>query len=107
MRQRPQDRFEHGVKVFAHILGQDHTLAGQHDSAPRNGASPTSTWQPGAIMLDTHALAIDPSAPAGVYVLQVGLYDAGTGERLPLLDDQLQYRDTRVLLSKLRVEVDD
>ena len=89
--------------VFTHILGTDHTIAGQHDSTPRNGATPTSTWQPNAIMLDTHTLVIDPHAPPGVYIVVVGLYHAETGKRLPLLDDQLQYRDTHVLLSKLRI----
>lgn len=93
--------------VFVHMLAEDSSLAAQHDGYPADGASPTSTWLPGATVVDTHGLAIDQDAPEGVYVLQVGLYDGWTGERLPLLDDQQQYRDTRVVLSKLRVAVVD
>jgi 4-amino-4-deoxy-L-arabinose transferase-like glycosyltransferase len=62
-------------KVFANILDL-RTLAkyASSDAMPVNWQSPTSTWEPGVIIEDTHILSVDPNAPPGIYELQVGLY---------------------------------
>jgi len=56
----------------------------QHDAPPAGGARPTTTWLPGEIVADDHALAVDPDA-RGPALVEVGLYDPVTLGRLPLL----------------------
>lgn len=74
-------------KVFVHLTSDsDHRVA-QHDSEPQNGVAPTSTWQPGQIVIDTYTLTIFPDAPPNVYRLLVGLYHSDTGQRLQLLQN--------------------
>jgi len=83
---------EHRYKVFTHILGSSHNPAsgtpvwGQQDNEPVSGTRPTSTWQPGEVIVDGYVLTLDPQAPAGDYTLEIGLYDPATGQRLPVLD---------------------
>jgi hypothetical protein len=69
--------------VFVHAIGPDGVLWGQHDSMPRDGAAPTSGWQPGAVISDTMRLELKADAPSGPgYSYPVGLYLWQTGERL-------------------------
>jgi hypothetical protein len=71
-------------KVFVHLIGQDGQRVAQHDADPQNGAVPTSRWQPGQRVVDSHPLDISPDTPPGAYHFQVGLYDSETGQRLPI-----------------------
>jgi hypothetical protein len=46
-------------------------------------------WRSGEYIEDSYTLAISPDAPAGPYVLHVGLYNAANDERQPaFLDGQ-------------------
>ncbi|MEW5957305.1 MAG: hypothetical protein AB1801_06255 [Chloroflexota bacterium] len=67
--------------VFVHLLDPAGSLVTQADSPPASGGYPTSLWDPGEIIVDTHPL---PALPPGRYILQVGLYRPDMGERLPL-----------------------
>jgi len=79
---------EKSYTAFVHLLGaqfnaaQNNFLWGQVDRIPREGAYPTAAWLPSEIVPDTYRVPIDPRAPAGVYKIEVGLYDAATGTRL-------------------------
>lgn len=91
-------------KVFVHLVGSDQTRVAQHDSDPKNGAAPTSSWQPNQPIIDEHSLALRPDAPAGAYQLVVGLYDGDTGQRLRLLqNDGQSVQADSVTLSSIRV----
>ncbi len=68
--------------VFVHALAANGTLVGQHDSPPANGFMPTTQWEVGEIVKDIHYLASE----ANVSRIEVGLYDARSGERLKLED---------------------
>ena len=76
--------------VFVHLLGrtynagQGNVLWGQHDGQPAGGLRPVTGWQPGEVIEDTHCFRVDPTAPAGVYQIEVGLYDPANGQRLPV-----------------------
>lgn len=86
-------------KVFVQVLNPDGTLAFQRDSEPGAGLELTSEWQPGAVILDQHALLI-PDLPAGEgYTLILGLYDLNDASaRLPALDgDYLRLNSLRLL----------
>ena len=67
--------------VFVHV--SDDTLRGQSDGYPACGARPTSTWRRGDLIVDSHSVRIDPATPPGQYPLRVGLYDSGSGQRVP------------------------
>lgn len=69
-------------QVFTHLY--DGTMWGQHDSAPGCGLWPTTRWEPGRWVRDDHVLPIAADAPKGPIPLLVGMYDLGTGVRLPV-----------------------
>ena len=57
---------------------------------PCDGACPTNTWQPGAIIADRHSLELETSASPGPYRLAIGLYLLDSGERAAIVgrDDE-------------------
>ena len=71
--------------VFVHLLDGDQRVWAQHDAMPASGEAPTSGWVTGQVVPDAHILDIPADAPAGPYEIEVGLYDASTGVRAPLL----------------------
>jgi len=73
---------ERRYKVFVHLLDEASHVVGQHDSEPGGGALPTTLWEPGQVVRDNHGLPIHPATPPGSYRVEVGLYDAETGQRL-------------------------
>jgi len=90
---------ETSYTVFTHLLDADGQLWAQKDNPPVRGSYLTTEWRVGETVVDKYDIVIPPDAPAGQYELEVGLYDAATAQRLPLLDETGQRRDERVLLS--------
>jgi hypothetical protein len=92
--------------VFTHLLDADSRIWAQQDGIPVSGARPTTGWVPGEVIRDEVQLAVDPQAPPGDYVIEVGLYDAGDPAllRLAVLDEAGQPTDDKVLLAEVRVE---
>jgi hypothetical protein len=74
--------------VFVHLADNSGALVAQHDSQPRDGAYPTSVWDPGEVVADQHEVRLPVDLPEGDYQVVVGLYTADSGERLPVLDSQ-------------------
>lgn len=78
--------------AFLHLLGselntaQNNFLWGQIDRIPRDGAYPTTAWQPNQTVADPYRVPIAPNAPAGKYKIEVGMYEVATGARLKLSD---------------------
>ena len=75
--------------VFTHLLGGDnprtHTpLWGQRDSPPCSGGYPTTRWGIGETMAEDFLIVVDKDAPAGLYQIEVGLYELDGGARLTL-----------------------
>jgi mannosyltransferase len=69
--------------VFTHLLAADGRLVGQHDGLPAGGSRPTRGWLPGEVVTDMHVLEFREHY-AGQARLEVGLYEAGSLERVPL-----------------------
>ena len=90
---------ETSYTVFTHLLDANGQLWAQKDNPPVRGSYPTTDWKAGETIVDKYDIVIPPAAPAGQYELEVGLYDATTGERLPLWDRTGQKQGERVLLS--------
>ncbi len=78
-------------KVFTHLLGDvfnattGNFLWGQVDSEPAANTRPTTTWRGAEVIIDEYAIPLAADAPPGTYRIEIGLYDAASGERLPLL----------------------
>jgi len=89
--------------VFTHLIGTEGRIWAQKDDQPRGGNYPTSSWEPGQVVKDRYEMTLSSDTPAGEYQIELGLYLASTGDRLPILDDAGQVRDNRVLLGTMRV----
>ena len=89
--------------VFVHLLDGEGRFRGQDDRPPASGALPTTGWLPGEYVADEHQVRISAEAAPGPHLLEVGLYDPATGERLPLLDEQGKVIGDRVLLEETLV----
>lgn len=73
------------VSVF--LLGPEGVLRAQHDGYPAGGQRPTSTWQPGEIIFDAHAIALPGDLPPGTYHVGVKLYRWWDGSIVPAAGD--------------------
>ena len=85
--------------VFVHLIDASGAVRAQKDNAPRDGAYPTTLWQPGEFVSDAYTLVLPPDLPSGDYVLEVGMYVADTGARLSIAGD-----GDHIVLDKIRIE---
>jgi len=83
---RAEATAEMSYVAFAHLLDGAERIHAQSDRVPAAGARPTTGWLPGEIIRDIHTLTVAPDGPPGQYVLEVGMYDPASGERLCLPD---------------------
>ncbi|HSJ57232.1 MAG TPA: hypothetical protein VLC95_08620, partial [Anaerolineae bacterium] len=90
---------ERRYKVFLHVLDRHDQIVGQRDAEPGGGALLTTLWVPGEVIQDNYGIPIHPATPPGDYRVEVGLYDAETGQRLVTADGVSQ-----VWLDPLTVE---
>jgi hypothetical protein len=90
----PQDDYV----VFVHLLLPPDAVWAQRDAMPQTGAAPTSTWAAGQRVTDMVELVVPAEAPAGLYTVEIGLYDPDTGERL-----SVNFEDAGVRLGQVRV----
>jgi len=72
--------------VFVHLLDAQGKVVAQQDVLPEGGAFPTIGWPPGGVIADPHSIPLPKDVPPGSYRVEVGMYDASSGERLPVFD---------------------
>jgi hypothetical protein len=88
--------------VFTHLLGKDGNTWGQRDNIPVKGTYPTTSWVEGEVISDEYEIAVNPDAPSGEYQIEVGMYDAATGHRLPVFGkDGTRVPGDRILLDQI------
>jgi len=85
---RALGRIEKSYKVFTHLLDEEGRIQAQRDQVPGQGTRPTNTWLPGVVISDLYHIETTPSLPAGLYRLEVGMYDPASGRRLPVYDER-------------------
>lgn len=86
--------------AFVHLLDANGQSVAQSDHRPGGVYYPSSLWQPGALLADTHTIALPANLPPGTYTLRTGLYDKPSMQRLPIPgspDDSLELGPIRVL----------
>lgn len=71
----------HDYTVFLHVVDEEGKAWGGADAKPQGGALPTTKWQSGRVVTDTHSVQIDLAGPPEGYHLELGLYRAANGER--------------------------
>ncbi len=98
-----QQKTEADYTVFVHVVGPDGQILAQRDAPPDNGAYVTSRWAAGEVVADPIRVPLPPDLSDVVPVeVVVGLYRPDTGQRLPVLDDQGQPVDDKVVLGQMR-----
>jgi len=68
--------------VFTHLVDSEGTMLGQKDNQPVGGLLPTSVWRTNKVVRDKYEIPVG-EVEAGEYWVEVGMYDAGSGQRLP------------------------
>ena len=89
--------------VFTHLLDQEGRIWGQKDSVPGGGQLPTTSWVEREIIEDWYEIEVSRDAPAGEYVLEIGMYQWETGERLPVFDERGTPQGDRILLDRIQI----
>ncbi|MBI4302205.1 MAG: glycosyltransferase family 39 protein [Chloroflexi bacterium] len=72
--------------VFVHLVDKENQIRAQRDMIPLEGRYATLDWIKGEIIRDRYLIYIPDKAEAGVWELKVGMYNAASGERLPVVD---------------------
>jgi 4-amino-4-deoxy-L-arabinose transferase-like glycosyltransferase len=72
--------------IFVHLVDEEEFIVAQLDTMPGGGLSPTSQWPTGQVRVERYQATI----PTTVYTpnwgsWRVGLYDAATGQRAPVI----------------------
>lgn len=97
---------ERDYTVFAHIIEpRSFTIYAGSDAWPASGNAPTSAWQTGAIIEDTHTLSVNADTPPDIYELELGLYyqdAAGAFRRLRVVTADGGMADDYVYLTRVR-----
>ena len=69
--------------LFIHVINAGGQRVAQRDLPVRFADYPTSRWQPNELVIDTADFEL-PALPKGTYKLNIGLYDAASGQRMPI-----------------------
>jgi 4-amino-4-deoxy-L-arabinose transferase-like glycosyltransferase len=70
--------------VALHLVDEQANLVSQQDIEPMAGRYPTSWWDEGEQVIDEYRLPLPNSLQPGPYTLRIILYQAGSGQRLPV-----------------------
>ncbi len=85
--------------IFTQVRGVNDSLWAQLDSQPQ---PPTSAWTRDQVVTDIRILKLKPDTPAGVYDVEVGLYDARIYRLQIILPDGRRVENS-LKLSKIRI----
>lgn len=72
--------------VFVHLFDAAGQFVVGQDARPMNGLYGTQAWQSGEGVVDEHVLTLPGDLLPGEYRVNVGMYDAATQARLPVVD---------------------
>ncbi|MFN8454814.1 MAG: glycosyltransferase family 39 protein [Anaerolineae bacterium] len=97
---------ERSWSVFVHVVDGQGNIKAQQDQIPGEGQFPTTGWLPQEYLVDPYHVVIPADIPSGQYWLEIGLYDANDGNRLPVVDEGGQARDNRVVLERWPISVE-
>jgi hypothetical protein len=90
-------------EVQLRLLDESGQIIKTVDSRPRVGQSPTTTWQAGQVVVDSHELPLRSSLSPGTYYVQVSLKNTDTRQRLNIVAEDGHWLDDRLRLAGLKV----
>jgi hypothetical protein len=91
--------------VFVQLVGAANTtIVAQADGKPQDGFYPTNYWQPGETIIDRHTVPLPGDLPPGNYDLLLGFYEAGSGQRLQILDEAGVFKSDHLRLTGIPVQ---
>ncbi|MBN1582536.1 MAG: hypothetical protein JXA89_17640 [Anaerolineae bacterium] len=88
--------------VFTHLLDENQQIRGQKDNPPQNGSYPTTLWAREEVIVDEYEIVIQDGTPPGKHTIEIGMYDPGNLQRLPVFDPTGAIGD-RILLGEVIV----
>ncbi len=71
-------------KVFVHLVDANNRIVAQRDGDPVSDTRTTTTWRAGDSIADNYGIMIDAGTPPGEYTIEIGMYRADNGARLPI-----------------------
>jgi hypothetical protein len=80
-----EDTIADDLVVFVHVAGPQ-GLVGQDDAPLAHGRWPGAWWQPGVTLRESHQIHLSEPFDSSRHQVSLGLYQAGSGERLPVTD---------------------
>jgi len=96
-------QMDESYTVFTHLLDENNAIRGQSDSLPAAGEAPTTTWIEGEVITDPHEIVAHTQGHTGRHVIEVGMYELQSGQRLPVYDAQQNLVGDRILLHEIAV----
>jgi len=100
---RALEQMDTSYTVFTHLIDEDKRIWGQQDNPPQEGRHPTTLWIKGEVVTDRYSIVVNPDTPSGQYAIEIGLYNAEAAVRLPVLNEDGERVDDRVVLRKVWV----
>ncbi len=70
------------VKLFVHVIDEKGNRVAQRDTLPLDDKADTRFWKIGDGWQDVHSLPLPVGLPSGRYRVEIGIYDAATGQRI-------------------------
>jgi uncharacterized membrane protein len=98
---------ETSCTVFTHIMDERGTIKAQRDGLPVEGTRLTTHWRSGEIVIDPYEIMVGPEVAPGGYVIEVGMYQLESGQRLEVIGTDGQVLDNRVILQEIQVWNDE
>jgi hypothetical protein len=88
--------------VFVHVLDANEKVVTQRDQQPAAGRRPTTSWTRGDQLVDSYSIDLPSTLSPGTFEIEIGMYNANTGARLPVTRDG-QAAGDRIIISRIIV----
>ena len=98
-------RMDTSYTVFTHLIDEEGEIWGQKDNVPGEWTLPTTSWVEGEYITDRYEIPVKEDAPPGRYWIEIGMYNASTGARLPVYDEEGKALGDRLLLEGTSIRV--
>lgn len=99
---QPLTLIEQELVSYVHLTGPNATPVGRSTGIPGAGELPTTAWEPGQLVVDTHTVAVEAGAPAPLALtIQAGLFDPAGQQFIQAIDTNA--RPVAAVLGRMKV----
>ncbi len=91
-------------KVFVHLLNANNQVVAQRDGEPVGDTRITTTWRAGDKIDDNYGILIGAGTPPGDYHVEIGMYRADNGARLPITAPGGKVIGDHLILGAVRIQ---